>query len=179
MSIILPYNDNISKYDGAFIKPNGDIIPVYGKHEKSAYHYCTGSSLIIGKSESAIPYLTPNSQLDEEEYQLYQLWKSSNSTNITLVTDFLTLILGYDKVEKIESNSITTSSFQPHIRFYNYYLMDWDITVMPRYQYDSSKGCFIQDKHFYTSDYKDLDAANEIERIKDKVITKNRKIFFQ
>ena len=177
MSIILPYNENVLNNDGSFIKPNGDIIPVYGKHERLAYNYCTGSSLILGKSESTILY--SNSQLDEEEYQLYQLWKSSNCTNITLVTDFLTLILGYDKVEKIENNTITTSSFQPHIRFYNYYLMDWNITVMPRYQYDSSKGCFIQDNHFYTSDYKDLDVANEIERIKDKVLTKNRKIFFQ
>ena len=174
MSIILPYNESVLNNDGSFIKPNGEIIPVSGKHESFAYYYCTGSSLILGKSESIL-----HSQLDEEEYQLYQLWKSSNCTNITLVTDFLTLILGYDKVEKIESNSITTSSFQPHIRFYNYYLMDWNITVMPRYQYDSSKGCFIQDNHFYTSDYKDLDAANEIEKIKDKVLTKNRKIFFQ
>ena len=182
MSIILPYNELLSKNGGSFIKPNGEIIPAYGKHENIAYNYCTGSSMILGNSYSLTPYIYSiyhNSQLNEEEYQLYQLWLSHHKDNNIVVSDFLTLVLGFDKVEKVTHNAITTSSYQPHIRFYNYYLMDWDITILPKYYYDSDKNTFMKDDYFYTRDYKDLEATEEIEEIKSKVKKKDRAVFFK
>ena len=152
-TIILPYREDISKFGGGYIKPNGEIIYAYGKHQEVAKNYCEGSPSIIENPQSGIVFSYPRffefkrSQLTPEQFSLYQLWITSHEEiHDSLVSDFLIRLLEFDKVEYVDQCAITTTSSQPHIRFYNYYLMDWRIDILPKLQ-------FNKDTHKFENDF--------------------------
>ena len=77
--------------------------------------------------------------------------------------------------------AITTTSRQPHIRFYNYYLMDWYIDKKTPMKYNEKTGLFEYDEPkdwmiYYNEDRKVEDEINEI---KAKVLRKDRHHFFK
>lgn len=114
MSKIIPYDDTLEVGKNAFITPNDKIIITCEKHEIFAQNYCEGNI----------------SKLTKEELILYKHWLEQNEYNKrNMYSDFLVDVLGFDKILTIMRKSITTTTFEPHVRFYNYYLMDWYIDV--------------------------------------------------
>ena len=76
--------------------------------------------------------------------------------------------------------TITTTNPSPHIRFFNYYLMDWNIIEQPQMKYNSDTGLFEYDKNnSYLRNSEDREAENEINDIKAKVLKKERPLFFR
>jgi len=90
-------------------------------------------------------------------------------------------ILGFDKVETIIKKTITTACQYPHIRFYNYYLMDWDIECHTAIKFNEENGLFEYDKkyEYLISSSEDRYYKNEIEDIKTSVLKKDRPYFFK
>ncbi len=96
------------------------------------------------------------------------------------LTDFMVLVLDFDKVEIQLRKTITTSSRQPHIRFYNYYLMDWNINIYEKLYYNTNTNRFdIINPTPLGLDQEDTDEYYEIEDIKSKVLIKERNLFFK
>ena len=83
MNIIIPYDNKIEATNGAFIKPDGDIIYVDTNHEDFAYNYCCKSN-----------------SLKKENLLLFKRWLMSHkSINRGMFSDFMTLVIGFDKIE--------------------------------------------------------------------------------
>jgi hypothetical protein len=168
MSIIIPYDKKLETNDGAFIEPNGKIIYTYGEHLRYAMDYCNG------KNESA-PRMT------KEELELYERYLDDFSFSRRYdYSDFLVLLLHFDKVETIMKKCITTSDLEPHVRFYNYYLMDWrvDNQLPMRYDYESDRFVKCGSLDMVTSQ-EEREAEDSIENIKKKVLVKDRHLFFK
>lgn len=96
-------------------------------------------------------------------------------------SDFMVFVLGFDKIETIMRRAIIITSRQPHIRFYNYYLMDWYIDKNTPMKYNEETVLFEYDEPkdwmiYYNEDRKVEDEINEI---KTKVLRKNRHHFFK
>lgn len=103
------YDDTLEFGKTAFITPNNKIIIVDEKHEVFVQSYCEGD---INK-------------LTKDELILYKYWLEQNDFNKRkMCSDFLVDVLGFDKIIKNISKTIATTTLFPHIRFYNYYLMD-------------------------------------------------------
>ena len=197
MSRILPYQEKICLNGGSFITPYGTIIPAYGKHEKIAKNYCEGE--MIEKPESGLEFLYPKpllyreSQLTHQQVQDLMLWRRVNSNEYDeFWSDFLVFCLGFDKAgmnkEKVSDDeqyidipTITSASNTPHIRFYNYYLMDWRIDILPKEIYHPETDQFrVENKLGYLDNYADMEAADEIEHVKQFVKKKeDRPLFFK
>lgn len=178
MSSIITYDFNLGNGDGAFITPNNEIILTYGEHERFAAKYCSGRDLFFSnKSENP-----SSSKLTKEQLELYKLWLQKNEFyRRKMHSDFMVFVLGFDKIETIMRRAITTTSRQPHIRFYNYYLMDWYIESHKRRIYNEKTGHFEIDN---SSDEiikyrKDREIADEINEIKSRVLKKDRHYFFR
>ena len=171
MSLVLPYHDDLAKYGGGFIHPNGQLIPVYGKHERMAKNYCEG---MIDSPDSGLKFIYPQipfytcSQLTKQQLEIYKLWlKSREKHQEDLYSDFLVLCLGFDKVEIIKTHAITTSNSHPHIRLYNYYLMNWNIDVLPKQLYNPSTKEFESSREIsYSGDFLDSKYEEELDEIK-------------
>ena len=117
MSKIILYDDTLEFGKTAFITPKDEIIITDVKHEIFAQNYCEGDI----------------SKLTKEELILYKYWLEQNDFNkARRCSDFLVDVLGFDKIVKNVGKTITTTTALPHIRFYNYYLMDWNIDVRKR-----------------------------------------------
>lgn len=201
--IIIPYDDSLGKSDGAFIRPDGKILHVHdNKHEEYAEEYCNGhdfpflTGTTYGPSISIIPFLDAQQEvkkiregidafqttnLTRQELELYKKWLITHSNPETaFYADFLVYALAYDKVETLIKNVITTTAAEPHVRFYNFYLMDWHIYPQKRMVFDEEKNLFVShDSIIEISDENDREAEEEIEEIKRKVLLKERPYFFK
>ena len=89
-------------------------------------------------------------------------------------------LLSFDKIETVIRETITTTNPNPHIRFFNYYLMDWFIIDQQPMKYNSNTGLFEYDKNnWYLGNIEDKEAEDEIKEIKAKVLKKDRPLFFK
>lgn len=204
MSTILPYDENLA-HCNAFIKPNGTVFKVDDKHEKFADTFCNGKdyelykSILDGSSyysthfdefKKDYGFLGTISELDVYGssnltpmqlimYKLYRKWLTKEEFISTgAVSDFLVCFLSFDKVETVLFNTITTSSTHPHIRFWNYYLMDWSINTVPSLKLNKEdQSFFYVSNDFYAND--DQEAAEELDDIKRLVRVKDRSLFFK
>ena len=157
MSLIIPYKEKeLYNNEGAFIKPNGEIIYTYGLHEIFSKKYCNGDlynflyncihpdSILSrydntslsewfeclkayynykGTIEDIDEY--SSSKLTSEQFKLYKLWLDKYEfSRSNLFSDFMVYLLEFDKVETVMRETITTTTPNSHIRFFNYYLMD-------------------------------------------------------
>ena len=213
MSLIIPYKEKeLYGNQGAFIKPDGEIIYTYGLHETFSRKYCNGNlynylySLIHQDSilsqdvenslEGLFEYLKiyrnfkgkieeineySSSELTSEQLKLYKLWLDQYEfSKRNLYSDFMVYLLSFDKVETVMRETITTTNPNPHIRFFNYYLMDWFIIDQPPMKYNSNTGLFEYDKNnWYLGNSEDKEAEDEIKEIKAKVLKKDRPLFFK
>jgi len=107
MSNIILYDETLEVGKTAFITPNDKIIVTDDKHEVYAQNYCNINNLT------------------KEELILYKRWLQENEeVKRKMSSDFLVCVLGFDKILSLMKKTIVTTSFEPHIRFYNYYLKD-------------------------------------------------------
>ena len=206
MNKIIQYDDNLSKSNGALISPDGEIYYLNTSHEMYARKFCNGeeyeklryikncsSDLLFDEFKEQ--YSFDGDRLDIDEYcqsklssndlKLYKLWlkKFGKLYREASALDFMVMFLSYDKVESIKKFSITTVSRIPHVRFFNYYLMDWEIMQLPRIIYNEEKSSFeyLDNRliDLFHSSSTDLEALEEIDEIKSKVKTKNISYFFK
>lgn len=185
MSIIIPYDEKLEKRVGAFVNPSGNMLYVGREgHEQMAKDFCIGQNndfiLECSNREQIDEYISSN--LTKNQLQLLKLWLLNYKvTRNNSYSDFLVYLLYFDKIEKIMQKSITTASLQPHVRFYNYYLMDWDIhEVAPiKYNYDTKTFEQLSLLKSGIITYKDDEAAEEIEQIRSQVRLKDRPLFFK
>jgi len=203
MTEIIPYYSELGPHNGAFIRPDGKILLINdNKHEEFAERYCNGrdynilTGSVFGPATSAQSLLEAQRELEEAKkgvdiFRTSRLTKSQllrykkwlekyKIDNKSLYADFLVFVLSYDKVETRISNLITTTALEPHVRFYNYYLMDWTINPQKPLIYDAKEDFFhLQEDQIPISDYADREAEEEIEEIKAKVLLKDRPYFFK
>lgn len=207
MSLVIPYEDKLYNNDGAFISPEGEIIFTYGEHERFARNYCNGENYQLlsdvkdgsgwsyyashfdefkknynftGEREDIDVY--ESSKLTKEQLELYKLWlENYEFARRNLYSDFLIFLLGFDKVETVMRRAITTTNPEPHIRFYNYYLMDWYIKHLPLMKFNKDTGRFKYDQQedYSLKSKEDRQAESEINEIKSKVLLKDRHLFFK
>lgn len=170
MSFIIPYKEKeLINNKGAFIKPSGEIIFTYEDHERYARDYCYGTS-------------SNSTKLTKEQQELFEQWldRYEFSKKRNFYSDFMVYLLSFDKIETRMRETITTTNSSPHIRFFNYYLMDWNIFEQPPMKYNSDTGLFEYDKNnCYLGNSEDKEAENEINEIKAKVLKKERPLFFR
>lgn len=88
------------------------------------------------------------STLNKEEQELYNIWINEYLNGTSLLTspcsfasDFLVMVLGYDKIETSLYKTITTSN----INAYNY-ILDYNVFIVPRYTYDGNKFITYENK---------------------------------
>lgn len=166
MSKIILYDDTLETGKTAFITPSDKILIINEKHEVFAQNYCEGD---INK-------------LTKEELIIYRYWlEQINFNNSKRCSDFLVDVLGFDKVMKNIRKSITTTSSFPHVRFYNYYLMDWNIEVRKRTKFNEETHMFEFDDldMSFMRCVEDRRMEEEINDIKSKVKLKDRHHFFR
>ena len=169
MSKTLPYINHLELYNGAFITTSNRIILVQGKHDKTAKDYCEGNKI-------------HPSQLTFSEQELYEKWKKYNKwRKNNREADFLINVLNFDKIENIVKHSITTSSLEPYIRFYNYLLMDWTLNLQSKVVYNPEKETFERQNitSWHIGSLEEQDAKEEIEDIKKHVKKIDRPLFFR
>ena len=205
MSLIIPYKEKeLYDNEGAFIKPDGEIIYTYGLHEKFSDKYCNGeeyeylSRLKYGNTydPNAFEYYKKehnyqgkqedidvfgSTKLTSEQLKLYKLWLDEYEfSRRNLLSDFMVYLLSFDKVETVMRETITTTNPNPHIRFFNYYLMDWFSINQPPMKYNSKTGLFEYDyNNLYLGNSEDKEAEDEIKEIKARVLKKDRHLFFK
>ena len=204
MSLIIPYEDNLFSSEGAFIMPDGQITYVGVGHEWFAYDYCKGNNFqflsdvktgwsyysdhfeefqkeynFIGAKEDLDPYMT--TKLSPEQLMLFKNWEELYEFSRCFFSDFLVYCLGFDKVETVMRRAITTTNPNPHIRFYNYYLMEHDIDCQRPMRFNEETGLFkyIDDNPYSFANKEDRDAEAEINDIKKRVLKKDRPLFFK
>ena len=106
--------------------------------------------------------------------------KKYNIKSNDIQEDFLVKVLSYDKVNFKADNIIVTSSLVPHMRFYNYYLMDYSINAYSKLIYNEEANDFFETSYMYgINAYQDDEYAEEIREIKGKTLLKNRYIFLK
>ncbi len=204
MAVIIPYEEKLYANEGAFIDPNGNILFTYGQHLGFASNYCHGYSYNYlsdlkygrtydpdafedykreynyqGKREDIDVYST--SMLTKEQLELFKIyWDDFDFSRRYDYSDFLVLLLHFDKVETVMRRCITTTNSQPHIRFYNYYLMDWYIKQLEpmRFNYQANRFEYDETDQWMVSK-EDKEAEEEIKDIKSRVLVKDRHLFFK
>ena len=202
MSAIIPYYEDLG-VTGAFISPDGEILRLKNnEHEEFAEEYCNGhdykfyTGARVGPPAPILKDLMAekevlnakegidifrSSQLTKSQLAKYKWWlEHYEPKQKGHHVDFLVYLLAYDKVERIVHDVITTTAAEPHVRFFNYYLMDWKINVEKRliYDYHKDEYRFVEGKYLVTDDA-DREAEEEIEEIKAKVLVKDRHYFFK
>lgn len=115
-----------------------------------------------------------SSKLNQDELKLYKLWMQEYEfTKNHLYSDFLNFVLGFDKVDTIMRHGISTTSPTPHVRFFNYYLMGWNVWVHPLQVFDEKTGAFFSIPRNNNHVLEDREAEEEIEELKAKVLKKD------
>ncbi len=205
MSLILPFDEKIYENGGAFIKPGGQMLFTFGTHENFAYNYCVGENYSLlndikygngfshyveffeefkrdynftGSRQDIDEYCT--SMLTPEQLALFKIWlEKYEFSRYNLYADFMVSVLGFDKVEVVMREAITTTCPNPHVRFFNYYLMDWHIYDSSLLVYrDSSKSFEVDERPLIFSSNEERESENEINEIKSRVLLKDRPLFF-
>lgn len=126
----------------------------------------------VGERKDIDPFLS--SKLTKEKLKLYKLWlKEYMFTKNNLYADFMIYVLGFDKVETVMRQCITTSSRAPHVRFFNYYLMGWTILVKSPEIYSEEAGCFISDNTMNPYAVEEGAAIIELNELKANVLKKD------
>lgn len=195
MHTIIPYQDRIFTGCGAMISPGGNIQSIYTLHEVFARNYCNGedydylkfikynASLELFEEFKRNYYFNGNkSDIDEwchskltplelEKYKIF-LNQYGNYFKYASALDYMIYVLKFDKVESLLNRTIITTSKIPHIRFFNYYLMDWDIRTLSFAHFNKEKGKFYFNDNdivdLYHSYSIDSEAEEEINNIKKK-----------
>ena len=157
----IPYKE-LDNNMQCFIRQDGKFFNVEKSHEEFAKYYC-------------------NNYLSKKEKELFELWLSKyNTNNLDIYGDFLVKVLSYDKISTRIKNQIVTTSFTPHIRFYNYYLMNYNITVQNKLIYDQNKEMFYIYNNLYRfNSFLDYEYKEEIDKIKSKTLIKDRHNFYK
>lgn len=123
-----------------------------------------------------------STELTREQLELYKLWlEKYEFAKRNLFSDFMVYLLQFDKVETVMRRKITTTNPQPHIRFYNYYLMDWYIEEEPPMKFNENTGLFEwdEDNYWVIRNKGDREAELEINEIKANVLKRDRMLFFK
>ena len=192
--ITLRYDSSLVNGNGTFIKPDGSIVKFNTIHELFAREYCLGYDYdliidVINEKMSFDDYkslfnyhrsfddLNPfiNTSLADDEFKLFLKWYNLYlNDRDTVCSDFLVQVLGWDKVETIQSKAIYTSNFKKNIRFFNYILMNWTIVTIPRLIYDENSNSFneVDSNNYDLFSYQnrdELDLSYELSNIKKKV----------
>ena len=202
MNRIIPYNDKFEYSDGGFVNTSGEIITV-SHHEVFAREYCYGKDydflkqLKNGRANYSFEDYQKNynftgtiedidvfssSKLTKEELILFKKWLKENERRArSILSDFMTYVLRFDKVETIRRKAITTTSDEPYTRFYNYYLMDWYIDCYrPGYIFDEETGCFeFAKRNYVVRNLDEREIKSELDEIKANVLKKDRHHFFK
>ena len=189
MGLIIPYDELLVHGDGGYISPNGEINycnDLY-LHEKLARKICCGTiseiRFIKGITRHEIDYDEYDGKLNKMQFEIFKIWMEEHvKNNISLYgacSDFLLHVIGYDKAEVVKNHAITTCSDNPHIRLYNYYLLDYNILHLPRKIYNEKLGIFECEKYIYVPSDEDIETEKEINEIKEKVPVKERKLFLR
>lgn len=164
MSKIILYDKTLEVGKPVFITPNDKIIFTDVKHEIYAQNYCNINNLT------------------KDELILYKYWLEENEeVKRKMISDFLVCVLGYDKILSLMKKAIVTTSFEPHIRFYNYYLMDWYVDIRKKSVYNESTGMFefVEREDFSIKYIEDRKMEDEINEIKTHVKLKDRHYFLK
>ncbi len=203
MDIILPYERELEE-SPAFIKPNGEIL--FGdSHAWFAYYYCFGQNyddlLEIKSGRSYDPYYTfedykrehnyqgrqedidvfESSHLTEEELELFKkCFYDNDFFDYYTFVDFLVYVSHFDMVIPL-TRHIVTIDLEPHIRFYNYYLMDWEIQreVPKEVRFDEKRNRLALIGTGADVTQRDYDFKAEIEVEKSKFLRKDRYLCFK
>lgn len=137
----------------------------YWNHLKKVLKYA-------GEKKDVDVYLS--SKLSKSELELYKLWvEEYEFTKNRLYSDFMNFVLGFDKVDTIMRHGISTTSPVPHVRFFNYYLMGWNIWVHHPQVLDEKTGAFVSIPRNNNHILEDREAEEEIENLKAKVLKKD------
>ena len=164
---IIPYDEKLIINDGGFINPDGKIIYTYGEEEKYALHYLRGKDYnylaslkypIVdtladiwwesykqfhhceGNRKDIDLFLT--SGLTKEQLDLYKLWLESKEFSL-IPSEFMVRLLGFDKISAIVvPPTIMTTSLTPHVKYFNYYIMDWKIKLISPQEYNYKSAIF-------------------------------------
>ena len=201
MSIILPYDERLEQSGCAYITPYGDILQFKGKHEPFAKNYCLGpdydflTGAKIGPIQSNIVFslakdeygkqlqsidVFSTSKLCVKDLEKLKVWLDNHNGNNTY-SDFLVYALSFDKVERKVNKLITSTAVDPHIRFFNYYLMEWRIenpndTILLN---ANSPEFEFQQSNFEFRSNDDVDAEQEILEITSRVPLTKRPLYFK
>lgn len=191
MSIILPYNEEINKHTGTFINPYGEII--YYKRSslyRFACHEATAQEFLCGNDKEFIAmarYFSPSElkfedyhgNLSKSDYELFKLWISKQATLKDLASDFMFFVLSFDRVMSVREKAIATTNPNPHIRFWNYYLMDFDIYSDTKKRYNAKTDRFEWMRDIGSmSNSDDEEAASKIVNIKKRYLRKEDRYQF-
>lgn len=180
MSLILPFDENIYENGSAFVKPDGSLLYTFGTHESFAYNYCCGEDYLLLKDNKDVDeYGT--SMLTPEQLALFKLWiEKYTFFKNNMYADFMVSVLGFDKIEVSRQEAITTTCANPHVRFFNYYLMDWRVYESPLLAYNSSTDTFEeQKKSLFAKTSEEMEYEKELDEIKSRVLIKYRPLFFK
>ncbi len=181
MNEIISYNEQlIHNNKGAFISLDGKILFTNGNHEVFAKNYCVSNDF------NDIDKIISNN-LTIEQLKLLKLWLKYNYYEKkfidfnNLYSDFLVLLLSFDKVETVIRKCISTTCKIPHYRFYNYYLMDWNILELNSLKYNNETNSFEYSKDNNSLIKYSIDSSynNDIKEIKNDVLIKDRYLFFK
>ncbi len=135
MDPIVPFVENLYHEGGKFIKPDGTIIFNDVSHAYFAQEYCASAILDVAGSLN-------NGRLNKDEIELLELWKNSYAKQSVkgmefLYSDFLTYVLGWDKI--CSDRTIITTDQHPHYRLYNYYLDGWKFEYANPYRVENGE----------------------------------------
>lgn len=169
MTTIIPYDNKLLNSRGAFITLDGQFIYVNKNHEETALEYCNDS------------FFKNNMTL--EQLNNYKMWCNEERP----LSDYMLFILSMDKViilpednkEISITKTIITPNRNPHIRFYNYYLMDFYIIHVNKMKYNVKNQKFEEENDFYYDSFSDGEAKDELDNIKKMILKKDRGLFFR
>lgn len=124
------------------------------------------------------PYIS--SPLSENEKILLNKWLETRHGK-DAYSDFLLQVLGIDKIHTITSLYIFTTSSCPYIKYFNYYLMGFEISEQYPMKYNEVSGKFA----FYDEDClsflkeKNLQYKEDASELRSKILIKDRHLFFR
>ncbi len=189
MSIIIPYDEELIYGNGGYISLNGEIsyCPNPRAHEEIARFICCGpfneKRFVKSLNKKELNYDIYNGKLNRYQFEIFKIWMEEHyKNNISFYgacSDFLLHVIGYDKTETVNNGAITTCNDNPHVRLFNYYLLDHLILHLPRKIYNQELGIFETEKYIYTPSDEDIEMEKEIKEIKQKVPIKERKLFLK
>ena len=169
MERVIPYLENILATKGGFVLPNNKIVFVQNNHDEYASEFCF--KLLRDKLELNFT----RQELDLYKYLLTKYRTICGNNDL----DFLVLCLGFDKIETILSKTITTTSMEPFIKFYNYYLMDWDIEMVNKLVYAEQVNKFLENKIISIESINDREAKEELDDLRIKILKKEKYYLFK